>query len=233
MDKKITITDFLDILYTTALQQPFFELLLSDIYTMIRIVDESYEFRDLRSMIEPCDLSQVNLFKGQRIAGKRIIPNISEERRKEIEEKYQHIIDRCNDLMYANHLIELTGEETNELASIELDSPDGIYTLGHSDMGYSSSEIIVYTDGEIENVEPDDSPIDRNYSSIRNIKISNSTYTILKMMRDNEPTYISAKSKILSNHHILGEIKNVISGRTSHYKLLDRENPKVYILRRQ
>lgn len=233
MNQKITFIDFIDILYTAVLQQPFMELTVSDIYTVIRIVDESCAFSDLRNMIEPCTLSKINIFNGHKIVGKKVIPNISDERKQEIEEKYQYVIDRCNDLIYANHLIDLTGEETNEVACIDLDSPDGIYTLGHSDIGYSSSEIIVYTDGDIEEVEIENDPMNQRYVSIRNIKITNSTYTILKMMQDGEITHISAKSKYLSSHHILGEIKNVMAEKTNHYRLLDKEHPRVYTLRKQ
>lgn len=233
MNEKMTITDFLDILYTAVLQQPFITITISDIYTILRIIGEVSEFEDIKNLIRPCTIEETELFRGQRITGKMLTPTVEPEKQKQIIETYPELIERCNDLIRANHLIDIVHEQTNRIAGIELDTPDGIYYLGHSDTGYESKETVIYTDGDVIPTHERKEKVDSDFTTVRNIEISNATYSIFKMLKNGEIAFISARSKYLSSNHILGEINSVIKETTEHYKLLDSEHPRVYILRRQ
>ena len=230
--KKVSINNFVELLYAKLSKHEIFYINVEEISHAIRIIKESPNFAKYSNVIDGetftiSELKKIPYTKKVSPFGEVKFDISSSEAEKIIKEndELEEVCDNLIDFMATCKQINI---ESEQVAYCNIKSPNDSYDIRYKNSGETKSETMIFTDGDVsigyiysDECEP--------LTKVRNLTISNASFSFFVTCMNNDVTEIEVRNyDIAANSiYIMDEVENICLGRVGHYKKLTT-NPRVY-----
>ncbi len=236
--------DFLNIIFAILQKAGQNYIDINYINELIKIISQSKELEKLRNKIllltrygiDIDELSNNSNFIGLTEDG-IIYFQIAKEEEDKILEENKVNIEMINYAIFVKKLA--TGYEImkNNKAKIEILEANGIYKLCYTNNPFSEYETQLYTDGKITKVSVEYPRIkngfEEKYDIIKTVEVNNATYSIKVDYLKNIPQKTTIRGAQKEGLYVsLMEAELIETGETLNYKLVSKEKPRVYELKK-
>ena len=224
--------EFLDLYLAVMAENEISCINIMDIVEVIKIIYSSDEFKTLRNKLHIEKLDTETILEHDfttKLDENGILEfNVTEEEKEKILIKD---INDTNALQSAINkraiagMLELSSEGK---IKFQYDDPDGTYNLQHvlSDP-LSEGETKIYTDGIIEEIPNKNHK--ELYTTTRDVKVTNSTYTILVDCFRNEPIGVEVRGISQGDYLMIAtEAERLLEGHNEGYNEIKKDKPRTY-----
>ncbi len=230
----IDFNKFLDIFYTILNNEGNNEIDFRDIIETVKILISSDEFRIVSKRLN------INNIDEEKLKKHRYTKDIDENQivsfEVPIEDRVKIIEENKIDAGYIQKAIskrvlcEYLKSETNGLVELIYDNTDGTYNMPKVEKEGYEEDSEIYTDGEISKNKIFENPL--TGSTIRNIKIENSTFTMFLYYVNDYLEKMEVRGSFKGDYYLLlNEIKRVVLGNDDSFEETISESPRVYKFR--
>ena len=226
--------EFLSLLFSIYKETGLITINIDDITEIINVLYHSDEFLEYRNKLK---LGNIDI---EAIATHPFCESINEDGDIEysVNDKLQKkILERKKkDTMHLRNAINkyllgrIYGQVSNGIIELQYEDPDGEYILPFIDNPMNEFETTLYTDG---NITEDKFVIDPEYSKVRTVKVSNSTYTIMVNNQKKQPTNLKIRGLTVGDFiMIFNEASLILKKKMVNYEIVSKDKPRTYKLRR-
>ena len=236
MEKKKNFSDFIQHLYAVYWLSGFSSIKLNDIDRIISIALNVSEFSDLKKYFNlKTEMPMDDYISSCSIGGDieedgTVRITLTDLEAEEINAKDTAVKDLIIKIIEAGFVVYCFDSFDFCSSNFSFESPNSNCDLGVRTDIMSPVENVFFTDGDVIETDLGYRIIDDMGVQLCNVKTCNATYSLVLTLADNRPYSIVGKSDFLSDGFIVQEAKNVLMGKISHYKQINKGKVKIYKL---